>query len=128
MKPLMSERNFTPTVIAAPSRLFGPTVTVEGHSMHGQLVAAGAPTVTETPDDGDSMFRLSSVARLRMLTVPCADGVHRYDQFPRPFARCHVAPPSRDTSTPPTTPPPASVAEPLIVICVPLNKAVDTGG
>ncbi len=51
--------------------------------------------------------------------VPGVEGVQEYAQLARPLAGCHVLPPSIDTSMPPTTPPPASVAVPLIVTGVP---------
>ena len=61
------------------------------------------------------MLPLSSTARL--LIVSGADAVGRPGVGPRslgPSAGCQVAPPSTETSTPPTTPPPASVAVPVI--------------
>ncbi len=44
---------------------------------------------------------------------------HVYVHVPRPVAGCHVWPLSVDTSTPPTTPPPVSLAVPLIVTWLP---------
>src|SRR5436305_11039959 len=136
MNPLTSERNFTPTLTAAPSLLSGSAVSVGAKMVHGQLSAAAGPTVTVTGDEAAPMLTLSSVARLRIVTLPCVDGVHLYIQFARPTAGCHVAPPSRDTSTAPTTPPPASLAVPVIVNCVPPgstapavgNVTVEVGG
>src|SRR6266511_5473149 len=98
MNPLMSERNFIPRFTAAPSVLSGPTVSEGENMLHGQLIGAAAPMVTVTPADGVSRRRLSSEARLRIVTDPVVVGVHLYDQFSRPIAGCHVVPPSSDTS------------------------------
>jgi hypothetical protein len=49
-------------------------------------------------------------------------------QFPRPMAGCHVAPPSSETSTPPTTPPPASLAVPLTVTGLPPCRFAPAAG
>src|SRR6185503_7940984 len=81
-------------------------------------------TETVLPADGISTLPLSSTARLR--NVVCrvcglsAAGVHTYDQLVLPVAVRHVRPSSTDTSTPLTTPPPVSLAVPVIVTGVPL--------
>src|SRR5438045_3271877 len=80
--------------------------------LHGQMARV---TVTATPAAGDSMFALSSVARDISVVVPRTPGSHEYVHVVVPLARCQVAPPSTDTSTPPTTPPPVSDAVPAIV-------------
>ena len=61
------------------------------------------------------MFRLSSVARLISVTCPLEPGVQLHVQSLVPEAGCQVAPPSTETSTPATTPPPLSLAVPVIV-------------
>jgi len=76
-------------------------------------------TLTTTPEAGTSKFALSSTARLSRLMLPDVEGIHVYDQLPLPDAGCQVCPASVDTSTPATTPPPKSVAVPLIVTGTP---------
>src|SRR4051794_28316508 len=94
-----------------------PALGVDGvaapSSEHGQV------TFTPTPADGVSRLPLSSTARVRIVVagLPCA--FHVYVQLDVPLAGCHVAPPSVETSTPATTPPPVSVAVPEIVVGVP---------
>ena len=78
---------------------------------HGQ---ARACTETLTPLVGVSILPLSSVARDRIVALPTADGTQEYVHCSRPLAGCQVNPPSTETSTLPTTPPPASEAVPLI--------------
>ncbi len=75
-------------------------------------------TVTLMPGEGVSVFRLSSVARLLIVTEPVAPGVQLYVQVVVPLAGCHVFPPSTDTSMPATIPPP-SLAVPDIVTALP---------
>src|SRR5690348_12548958 len=104
MVPSRSDLKRTPTSIALVS--FSSTidgVTLVPNRLHGQ------PMPTETPGDGDSTLPLSSVARVRILVVgaPCA--IHVELQAVVPVAGCHVVPPSVETSTPATVPPPASV-------------------
>src|SRR5215510_11858287 len=77
--------------------------------------------VTATPGEGVSRLPESSTARLRIVTLPSTVGVQLYDQFEVPLARCHVLPPSTDTSTPPTWPA-TSDALPVIVTGVPVGK------
>src|SRR5437899_11169633 len=54
-------------------------------------------------------------------------GFHSYVHVSRPIAGCHVAPPSTDTSTLPTTPPPLSAAVPLIFTTGPTTADPSTG-
>src|SRR5262245_33833536 len=61
-----------------------------------------------------------------MDSTPGAVGVKVYVQVARPTAGCQVSPPSVDTSTPPTTPPPESAAVPLMVTGVPWTTLVGT--
>src|SRR6266550_5772197 len=76
------------------------------------------PMVTVVTAVGCSRLPVSSTARLLMLAVPSTPGRQLNVQFSRPAARRHVDPPSTETSMPPTTPPPLSVAVPLIVTSV----------
>ena len=75
-------------------------------------------TVTVMPAAGVSRLPLSSTARLLMVTVPVPagrPGIAPALTVGRRVAGCQVVPPSAETSTPPTTPPPESVAVPVIV-------------
>src|SRR5260370_4932384 len=96
----------------------------------GVGVAVGPlPMVTVMPAEGVSRLPLSSTARLRMFTDPTAPVVHEYVQLLVPLvAGCHVTPAFVDTSMPATTPPPASVAVPLIVTWVPGRKLAPFDG
>ena len=97
-------------------------------------VAGGAPPDGGKPPPGPvpgsrpSRFPLSSAARLRTVTWPLAVGVQVKLQLSRPVAGCQLAPPSTDTSTPPTRPPPASAAVPLTVTGVPAVTVRVGGG
>ena len=119
MRPSASARNFTPTSTALLSLSDATAGVVPlGQMVQGQ-VWLPVPTVTATPALGDSRLPLSSVARLRSVKLPELPAAQVYVHVPRPVARCQVVPPSVETSTPPTTPPPVSVAVPDTVTCVP---------
>src|SRR5450755_3494918 len=117
MTPSLSVRNLTPTSIAPGSALstrFGTAD--EFQNEQGQTCGT---TFTCTPPGGlpllvrgFSRLAESSTARLIRAAVPTAWAVQEYVQFSRPIAGCQVWPPSTDTSTPATTPPPESVAVP----------------
>ncbi len=87
--------------------MFGP------HSEQGQ------DTLRLVPALAVPRLPLSSTARTLSVTdgLPCA--THVYDQVVVPVAGCQVVPPSVDSSTPATRPPPASAAVPETVIWVP---------
>src|SRR5215467_4263566 len=118
INPALSLRNRTPTSIPCGS-LFESTagVAVLSQMLHGHSLY----TVTVRPVDGCSVLPLSSVALLRIVSVPWTFGVQVYVQLPVPDAGCHVAP-SRETSTAPTAPP-VSLAVPLIVMGTPNSIA-----
>src|SRR6185295_2230831 len=80
---------------------------------HGQL-----PGTTDTADPAPAVSRLplSSLARVRMAIEPGAPGVQSKVHAVVPCAAFHVVPPSTDTSTPATTPPPLSDAVPVMVM------------
>src|SRR3954469_1122501 len=110
--PGVSTVNLTPTSVLVVSGSDGlPGVTELLYTLQGQLRGA---TVTGT-DVASPMFALSSVARALRVALPAVPGDQVYDHVPRPLAGCQVEPPSVDTSTPPTTPPPESVAVPETV-------------
>src|SRR6185295_10789341 len=87
----------------------------EGQSVQGHPAGMMFTVVTA---DGCSRLPVSSTARLMMFAAPRTPGLQLNVQLSRPDARRHVDPPSTETSTPPTTPPPLSVAVPLIVTVV----------
>ena len=77
-------------------------------------------TVTDLLAGVRWMLPMSSTARDLIVTGPwLAVVVHAICQLVRPVAGRHVVPPSTDTSTPATTPPPVSEAVPAIVTVVP---------
>ena len=78
--------------------------------------------------DAAPRLPLSSTARLRIVTAPELPGVQAYVHVPRPLAGCQVGPPSTVTSTPPTTPPPLSVAVPVIAVGTPLSAVKPFAG
>src|SRR3954465_3697068 len=76
---------------------------------------AGKLTVIETPADGVSALPESSKARLFNVTVPLPAAFQEEDHGVGPVPCRQVAPPSVETSTTVTVPPPFSTAVPLIV-------------
>src|SRR5262245_2776619 len=126
-----------PTSTGLESAKPGLLGTVDGsHVVHGQLAGGPAPIVTVMPAPGVSRFAQSSAARTRMFAEPGTAGVHANVQFVVPVAAAHVAPPSTETSTWRTLPPPTSAEVPFTVIIVPVGYAppstgkpiVDAGG
>src|SRR3954471_24340304 len=111
--PATSEVNFRPSSTAPLSPSSAPTLAVLFHSEHGHVAAP--PPFTVTPGPGVSTLRLSSIARVWMVAAPVDGAFHVNDQFARPVAVFHVVPPSTETSTAPTVPPPASLAVPVTV-------------
>ena len=116
---MTSERNFRPTSLAPLS----PESIVAGVYEVLQMEHGHDPGLTVTLVGGFSMFPLSSIARDSMLTDPRPPTVPVYVQFARPFAGCHVTPPSSDTSTLATLPAPASVAVPVTVSGLPRTSS-----
>src|SRR5262249_10879941 len=109
----LSAKNFTPSSIGAASALAAMAgAAVGGQMLQGQLRAV---TFTGTLLRCVSRFALSSTARLRNLGSPVLSGVQWWIPFSRPVAGCQVLPSSVETSTPPMTPPPASLAVPVMV-------------
>src|SRR6185503_10117280 len=117
--PSTSALNFVPSSIDAGSLSSsgaGGTAAalqmLHGHDGEEEMVI-------DTPADGVSMLPLSSNERLLIETLPLPLTVQLNDQAVVPAAGVHVAPPSVETSTPVTSPPPESAAVPLMVIGVP---------
>src|SRR5919204_1459469 len=116
MVPNFSEVNLTPTstgVGSSESRSALGTFQLAPHSEHGHV------TVTGVPAPGVSRLPLSSTARTLIVVVGLPWAIQLYDQLVVPVAGCQVVPPSVETSTPATTPPPLSDAVPEMVTCVP---------
>src|SRR5690242_2643511 len=102
-----------------------PGVAAVLHRLHGQ---SWAPTVTDLPAEGVSRLPVSSTALLRMVAVPTVAGVHEYVHAVRPLAGRQVTPPSTDTSTPATAPPPKSLAVPEITTAFPARTVAPAAG
>src|SRR6185436_11692138 len=125
MKPSLSARNLTPSSLAPADESAGTAGVVRSlHRLHGQT----RRIVTEMPADGISVLPLSSTARLLRTAVPLAAGVQVNVQLSRPVAGCQVAPLSKLTSTAATTPPPPSVAVPLMTTGVPASSSAPDAG
>src|SRR5664280_711176 len=134
MNPSTVARNFIPTLIAEPSLNWPAGVSVGWNTVHGQLGATGAVTVTFTtfgdppPVPAVSRFPESSNARLLIVAGPCAPGVQEYVQLVVPVAGFQVVPRSTETSTPAMLPPPESTAVPVIAIALPLDTVAPLAG
>src|SRR4029453_15173729 len=116
-KPSASARNLRPISIALVSLSDGVFGVAEGDQIvHGQV------TLTATPALAGPRLALSSAARALIWTEPRPLAVHEYVQLPRPLAGCQVWPPSVETSTPPTRPPPPSGAVPERGTCWPTSR------
>src|SRR5690242_10961158 len=127
--PATSLVNFTPSsteLVSPESTSPALSVTFDPQIEHGQAM------FTEVPP-GVSVLPLSSVARDSIVVdgLPCA--VQVYDQVTLAAAGdmvvtgCQVLPPSVDTSTPATTPPP-SVAVPETVTLAPSARFAPAEG
>src|SRR4051812_13533975 len=93
--------------------------------LHGQVCAP--PTETVTGAEGAPRLALSSVARTRSLAVE-PPARHEYVHDVVPLAGCQRVPPSVETSTPATVPPPASDAVPVTVTVLPLGTVDPSAG
>src|SRR6185436_12430291 len=111
--PLTSDRNRTPSstgLTSFTSDRHGTTDVSQRLQGH-----AASVIVTDLVVTGDSRLPLSSTARLMTPVVPSTPGLQVKLQLSRPTARCHVVPPSTETSTALTTPPPLSAAVPVML-------------
>src|SRR5262245_46302939 len=122
MKPAASLLNLTPSSsgVASPKSGIGGTVAAFQRLVHGQ--SPGSIT-TVTPAPAASRLPLSSIARVLIVADPGVPGVQSKFHSDVPCAAFHVVPPSTETSTPATRPPPWSVAVPVIVRRLPLGTA-----
>src|SRR3954452_10038871 len=91
--------------------------------------------LSATPAPGLSMLPLSSTARVRTVLEGAPWAIQVNDHELVPVAGRQVAPPSVDTSTPPTTPPPVSAAvpeivtrEPSVIVAPPTGDEIDDVG
>src|SRR5215467_6410316 len=112
MNPSTSLLNCMPSSTALVSELLGTVGTelglqtlVHGHSPCAIDTVLPAPAVSRLP--------LSSIARALMVAVPGTPGVQSKVHSDVPCAAFHVVPPSTETSTPATMPPPCSTAVPV---------------
>src|SRR3954469_21832337 len=112
--PPASDRKRTPTSIG----LLSPDAVVVGVVVALQIVHGHARAAP------DSRLPLSSTARVCRFAGPVVVGVKVYVQLWVPEASCQVGPPSVETSTPATTPPPVSAAVPVTVTGVPAVSVV----
>src|SRR3954471_14863961 len=119
MYPFESARNFIPssTDAVSPSSIGAGGTTEASQTEQGHDFVP--PIVTATPAEGVSTLPVSSKPRLRIVVGPDPETVHANDQVVVPDAARHVVPPSVDTSTPETIPPPVSEEVPLIVMVDP---------
>src|SRR3954462_12848035 len=123
MNPFTSLLKRTPSSTAPESTKLitrGRAVAGSHRLVHGQLLAA---TETVMLLMAVWMLPLSSMARLWISTEPVADGIQSNVQFDCPCAGRQGAPPSNETSTPATAPPPVSDAMPCSVSRVPTRTA-----
>src|SRR6185436_11353078 len=127
MKPLTSLRNFNPRLTGLESSTSGTAGTVPDrhNDGHGQLPPS---TLTVSTVAGFCRFPLSSIARASTLVWPSAPGVHSKLHDAAPCAARHVVPPSTDSSTPATMPPPLSVAVPVMTTRSPLPTLLPPAG
>src|SRR5215831_5001274 len=85
-------------------------------------------SVTVICAGGSCTFPLLSVARLLIVIVPGVVGLHVKLHAVVPVAAVKVAPPSTDTSTLATVPPPASLAAPVMLTVVPITTVAPAVG
>src|SRR3954468_24077835 len=127
MYPSKSARKRTPSSVPAASPLsiwLGFVVGLQ--SVQGQ--SGGLTATTDAVAPADSMFPLSSIARVSRVNVLRAGGRQAYVLLSRPVTGCHVVAPSVDISTPPTTPPPRSVEVPVTLTTLPPATVVPSVG
>ena len=113
MNPSWAARNLTPNSTAEVSGSIRSGTAVDGQIEQGQV---------GDPPDGHRHTRSWRPRGCRCRrphasessTVPMSTGLKVYVQASRPVARRHVSPSSIETSTPPTRPPPLSIAVPVI--------------
>jgi hypothetical protein len=84
-------------------------------------------TVTVTDARGSCTFPLLSTARLLIVADPASVGDHAKLHEVVPVAALKVVPPSTDTSTLATVPPPASLAVP-VMLTVPVDTVAPAAG
>src|SRR5512145_2706272 len=91
-------------------------------------MVTGTLTVTVISAGGSCTFPVLSTARLLIVAGPAALGVQLKLQAFVPVAALKVAPPSTDTSTLTTDPPPGSLAVPVMATLVPISTIAPPAG
>src|SRR4029077_15979556 len=127
MKPSMSLLNATPSSTALVSAALGTVGTADGRQM---LVHGHSPWAIDTvgPTPARPRVPVSAIARTLIVAAPGTPGVQPKLHNVVPVAAFHVVPPSTDTSTPATVPPPRSAEVPVIVIRTPLDTLLPVAG
>jgi hypothetical protein len=123
-----ASRSSLPTDVENAGDLIVKLAEVPSVETWASAVIGGFGTVTAVLPVGTSRFALSSTARLSKLIDPAVNGVQEYDQLAPPFARCQLCPPSVDTSTLATTPPPTSMAVPVTFTGIPNWRVAPLAG
>jgi len=85
-------------------------------------------TTTVICAGGSWTFPLVSTARLLIVADPGVEGVQLKLHEAVPVAELYVAPPSTETSTRATVPPPVSLAVPVMLIVVPVDTVAPGAG
>jgi hypothetical protein len=85
-------------------------------------------TVTVISAGGSCAFPLLSTARLLIVAGPGVVGIHVKLHAVVPVAALKLAPPSTDTSTRATVPPPVTLAVPVMLTVVPVDTAAPAVG
>ena len=126
MTPSTSARNFTPISTAAVSESATTVGTVDGLQMlHGQSLGDSHGVAGRR---GLEIGAVVDGPALEGDGALCARRSRRYVHEVVPFARRHDVPPSTDTSTAATMPPPVSVDVPVMVTAWPAGTLAPDDG
>ena len=117
-----------PVSLAVPVMLTAVPVDISAPALGDVIVEVGGVvsriTVTVIWVVGFCTFPLVSTARLMIVACPGVVGVNAKLHEVVPVAALKVAPPSTDTSTRATDPPPVSLAVPVMVSATPLIRSL----
>jgi hypothetical protein len=120
-----------PASLAVPVMLTAVPVDTVAPGAGEVIAEVGGVTswaVTVISAGGSCVFPLLSTARLLIFTCPGMAGVKLKLHAVVPVAALKVAPPSTDTSTRATVPPPASLAVPVMLTAVPVDTVAPGAG
>ena len=121
-----------PGSLAVPVMLTAVAVDILAPALGDVIVEVGGViswiTVTVISAGGFCMFPLLSTARLMIVACPGVAGVKLKLHEVVPVAALKVAPPSTETSTRATDPPPVSLAVPVMVFAVPVDTVAPAVG